>query len=327
LILTSVWLGNVGGIEAQVEDRPTRGATGAPTGTEPTPAAVPSPAPALFTNRPDDERAIQAVDAAYARAYNAGNAPALAALFTDDAEVIGENREPLRGRATIEQIFGSTFQSRPGAAITIAPASLRFFGPDVAQEEGRTLVKTATDDSPSSHHYSALLVKQGNHWMYSSVREEPETGLSHHERLRELEWLVGDWIDESPDSVVQTTCHWTEDQNFLIRDFTVRVRGKSIMRVSERIGWDPSTRQILSWVFDSEGGFGSGRWSRRGSEWVIKSTGIMRDGRTATATHVLTRVNPQTARWASVQRTVGDQVVPDRAEYVMVRKPPQPQTR
>ena len=96
------------------------------------------------------------------------------------------------------------------------------------------------------------------------------------------------------------------------------------MSVSERIGWDPSTRQIKSWVFDTEGGFGCGQWSRNGNEWIIKSTGIMPDGRTATATHVLTRVNPQTARWASVERTVGDQVVPDRAEYVLVRRPPRP---
>src|SRR5262249_14924871 len=160
-----------------------------------------------------------------------------AALFTDDAEIVGETRDRLRGRAMIEQTFGSMFPQRPGAVITIAPASLRFFGPDVAQEEGQTLVKLANGESPVSHHYSALLVKQGNGWMSPSVREEPVTSLSHHERLRELEWLVGDWLDESPDSVVQTTCRWTDDQNFLIRDFSVRVQGKSVMSVSERIGW------------------------------------------------------------------------------------------
>jgi uncharacterized protein (TIGR02246 family) len=317
----------VGGVEAQVVNRTNPGVAATPAETQPAPAPTPGTVRALFTNRPEDERAIQSVDAAYARAYNAGDARALAALFTEDAEVIGESRDRLRTRAVIEQVFGSMFQQRPGAVITIAPASLRFYSPDVAQEEGQTLVKIANGEAPASLHYSAILVKQGNRWMYSSVREEPESSLNHHERVRELEWLVGDWLDESPDSVVQTTCRWTEDQNFLIRDFTVRVQGKSVMSVTERIGWDPATRQIKSWVFDSEGGFGCGQWSRNGNEWVIKSTGIMPDGRTATATHVLTRINPQTARWASVERTVGDQVVPDRAEYVMVRRPPQPQAR
>jgi len=160
--------------------------------------------------------------------------------------------------------------------------------------------------------------------MYSSLREELDTSLTHHDRLRELEWLVGEWLDESPDSVVRTTCRWSEDQSFLLRDFTIHVQGKPVMTVHERIGWDPSTRQIKSWVFDSEGGYASGLWSRNGDEWVIKSTGIMPDGLTATATHVLTRISPQSARWASRERTVGERVVPDRTEYVLVRRPPQP---
>ncbi len=252
---------------------------------------------------------------------------ALASLFTDDGEMIDENGEHLRSRRRIEEVFDAMFKGRPGATIAISPVSLRFLSPDIALEEGQTQVKVAGDEPPSTRHYTVLFVKQGNRWLYSRVREEPEKGLSHHQRLLELEWLVGDWLDESPDSVVHTTCRWTEDQNFLIRDFTVRVQGKPVMTVSERIGWDPATRQIKSWVFDSEGGHGSGLWSRNGNEWVIKSTGILPDGRTATATHILTRISPQSARWSSVERTVGDQVVPDHAEYVMVRRPPQPGTK
>jgi hypothetical protein len=163
--------------------------------------------------------------------------------------------------------------------------------------------------------------------MYSRIREDADPGLTHHQRLQEVDWLVGEWLDESPDSVVHTTCRWSDDQNFLLREFTIRVQGKPVMTVSERIGWDPATRQIKSWVFDSEGGYGTGLWSHIGNEWIIKSTGILPDGRTATATHVLTHLSPQSARWASVERTVGDQVVPDRAEYVLVRRPPQPQSK
>ena len=38
-----------------------------------------------------------------------------------------------------------------------------------------------------------------------------------------------------------------------------------------------------------------GLWSRIGNEWVIKSTGVLPDGRIATATHILTRVDPHSA--------------------------------
>ena len=240
--------------------------------------------------------------------------------------MIDENGERLRGRASIESVFGSIFRQRPGATLSIAPVSLRFLGPDVAQEEGQTVVRVG-DEPPSTRHYTVLFVKQGDRWRYSSVREEHEPGLTPHQRLEELAWLVGDWIDESPDSVVHTTCRWTDDEHFLLRDYTVRVQGKSVMTVNERIGWDASIRQIKSWVFDSEGGHGTGLWSRIGNHWVIKSTGVLPDGRLATATHTLTRVDPHSARWTSVERTVGDRVVPDHAEYLMVRRPPEPKAR
>ncbi len=275
-----------------------------------------------FTDRPQDEQALQALARAYAQAFDAANAGALGGLFTENAELIDEHGGRIQGRAGIENFLGTVFKERPGATITIVPASLRFLSPDVALEEGRTVVRTPGTSPPTSRHYTVTYVKQGDRWRYSVVREELEKAVTPHERLRELEWLVGDWMDESPDSLVHTSCRWTPDGNFLLRDFTIRVQGKPVMTVNERIGWDASRRQIVSWVFDSEGGHGTGCWSRGDNDWVIKSTGVLPDGRTASATHVLTRVNDHSARWASVERTVGDRIVPDHAEYLMVRRPP-----
>ena len=33
---------------------------------------------------------------------------------------------------------------------------------------------------------------------------------------------------------------------------------------TEVIGWDPTSRSIRSWVFDSDGSFGQAVWTRRG---------------------------------------------------------------
>jgi uncharacterized protein (TIGR02246 family) len=321
------WLGIMAGVSAQQVDngqgalQPTapRGAQGA--------VVSPSVRSPALSDRPADEQALKSVAQAYVRAYDAGDARSLGSLFTDDAEMIDENGERLRGRAMIENVLGTMFKERPGATITIYPTSLRFLGPDVAQEEGRTVVKVDAEEPPVTHHYTVTFVKQVDRWRYSSVREDHDAATTPHQHLEELAWLVGEWTDESPDSLVHTTCRWTDDGHFLLRDFTVRVQGKPVMTVNERIGWDASKHQIRSWVFDSEGGHGTGLWSRGAKEWVIKSTGILPDGRTATATHILTRVGPQSARWASVERTVGDRVVPDHAEYLMVRKPPRPQGR
>jgi uncharacterized protein (TIGR02246 family) len=320
IVLTWAWLGVVDGVFAQGGNG-NASAVATPTDRSQAPVVAPPGTRPPLTDRPEDERALQEVTAAYARAYNAGDARSLASLFTDDAEMIDEHGGRTGGRPAIESVFGLMFRRRPGATLTLVPATLRFLGPDAAREEGQSTLRIG-DEPPSTLRYTALCLKQGDRWRYSSLREEPEPGVTPHQRLEEVAWLVGDWTDESPDSVVHVTCRWTEDGHFLLRDFTVRVQGKSVMTVNERIGWDPSVRQIKSWVFDSEGGHGMGLWSRSGNEWVIKSSGVMPDGRIATATHVLTRLGPHSARWASVERTVGDRVVPDQAQYMMVRRPP-----
>ncbi len=95
-----------------------------------------------------------------------------------------------------------------------------------------------------THHYTVTFVKQGTAGGTRGSGRSTSRAISHHQQLEELAWLVGEWTDESPDSLVHTTCRWTDDGNFLLRDFTVRVQGKSVMTVNERIGWDASKRQI-----------------------------------------------------------------------------------
>ena len=40
--------------------------------------------------------------------------------------------------------------------------------------------------------------------------------------------MLGEWVDEGPDSHVRVSCRWSEDGNFLIRIFTVKVQGKPV---------------------------------------------------------------------------------------------------
>ena len=136
--------------------------------------------------------------------------------------------------------------------------------------------------------------------------------------------MIGDWIDEGADSVVRLHCQWSEDENFLLRTFTVKRQGKPVMTVTQRIGWDPVARRVRSWEFDSQGGFGQGEWSRDGEKWVVKSTGVRPEGTTASATNVMIRERPDLVSWVSTDRVIGDQSVPDSEAYVLVRVPPPP---
>jgi uncharacterized protein (TIGR02246 family) len=291
---------------------------------EAAPAATTAVAPA---DRPEDRAAIYAMAEAFTRAYNAGDAKSLAALFTDDAEVIDEEGIRIHGGPEIETAYAGIFQARPGAAIEISRASLRFLGPDVATEEGHTRIKPRGGSPESLRRYTLLYVRQGNRWLYSMVREEHPQVLTPHEHLKELEWLIGEWVDEGSEATVHATCRWTPDKNFLLRDFLVHAHGRPVMTVNQRIGWDPLTKQIKSWFFDSEGGYGSALWVRHGDQWIIKSTGVLPDGKTATATNVLTKLSPTQARWLSSERTVGGESIPEQLETFMVRRAPAPGAR
>jgi hypothetical protein len=154
------------------------------------------------------------------------------------------------------------------------------------------------------------------------LRETEETELTNAERLKPLEWLIGDWIDESPDSVVLTSCKWSDNRNFLLSDINIRVQGSNAMHLTQRIGWDPLTKQIKSWLFDSEGGYGESFWTRDGDRWLVKATAVRRDGTTASMTNTYTPTGKDSYTWQTTDRVVAGAALPP-IEIKVVRKPPE----
>ncbi len=284
---------------------------------EPQQAAPAAPA------QSDNEKAIRAVDEAFVRDYNKGDSKAVAALFSEDAEVVEADGERYQGRALIEQSLADTFEESKGARITLDVEAIRFLTPEVAKEEGRSIV-TPVKGAPVSRTYSVIYVKKDGRWLVSSVREDLDPLVRPHDRLKDLEWLIGDWVDEGSDSVVRVNCRWSDDENFLLRSLTVKLEGKPVLTISQRLGWDPLARQIRSWEFDSEGGFGEGTWSRDGERWVVKHTAVRAEGRAASATNTMTLERPDLVRWSSTDRVIGDESLADDMSYVLVRVPPAP---
>jgi uncharacterized protein (TIGR02246 family) len=294
---------------------------------EPQPQPAPTktaPAAAVATPQSQEEREIRAFDDLYARDYSSANAKALAARFTDDAEVIEADGLRYQGRTLIEEQLVETFAAAPGAKMAIEVESIRLLSPDVAKEEGRSIVTRANDGPATYRRYTALLVKRDGNWLLSSVREEPDPMVTPHDRLGVLAWMVGDWLDEGTDSVVRVNCRWSEDGNFLIRTFTVKHEGKDVTTVHQRIGWDAAAKQIRSWEFDSEGGFGEGKWGGEGDRWVIKHTATRPEGTTLTATNTMIREGSHVVRWTSTDRFVGHEPIPDELTYAFVRVPAPP---
>lgn len=280
------------------------------------------PAEDNATNRAGDEQAIRQSAEMFAMAYNAGNAKTIASQFVADGEYIDEFKNIFKGREAIEKEMAAYFKQSPGNKIAIQVDSVRFIGPSMAIEEGHTTLDLADDGPAVDSRYIAVHSKQDGKWQIAVARDLEAEALSPHERLRELSWLIGDWVDESDDATVNTLNRWSEDGNYILGDFQMHVQGIRAMNGTQRLGWDPVSKQIRSWIFDSEGGFVEGAWTRVGDQWIVKLNGVRPDGAIGSATNIYAPVDDKTIVWSSTQRVVGGELQPD-ATVTMVRQPPQ----
>jgi uncharacterized protein (TIGR02246 family) len=286
--------------------------------------------PAAATNAPAQQPAAAAVDPSirqslggFIEAYNKGDSKALAAYFTEDAEIAPLGAPAVSGRDKIEAYFAGLFQEVPDRSLVVETESARTISPDVAVLEcAATVTKPGVEVVGSR--FTVIVVRREGKWLQSSVREQPAAEPTSRERLEELAWMVGDWVEEDRIGgfLVKTSCKWSDNENFLLRSYEILSEGKSFATGTQRIGWDPLQKKIRSWVFDSEGGFSQEFWTRSGDQWLVKSEGVLPEGETASATHVVSLVNKDRVGWRTIDRTAGSEILPDVDEFFLVRTPP-----
>jgi uncharacterized protein (TIGR02246 family) len=272
-----------------------------------------------------DELQIQKAVIAFVEHYNDHQADKVAALFAPDARMVFRDGTEVNGTEEIKQSFAEAFSQSPKAAISVDVDSIRFLTPDVAVEEGVTSLFPDGETLTSRGRYTVLHVKKKGRWAMQSVRVVEEESISAYGELQPLEWLVGEWIDEGRDELVEAKFRWDENKSYLIEEFQIVQEGRVVLKGTQRIGWDPQTKQIRSWTFDDAGGFGETSWTPLGDTWVCKVKGTDADGTSLSATRTLTRAAPDRVIWYATDRLAGDEQAPDLA-ITMVRKPPEPAT-
>jgi uncharacterized protein (TIGR02246 family) len=292
----------------------------------PAPVQV-QPAAAAPAALPAEARPVADLVAAFAKVYNAQDATALAGVFTAEAELIDAEGGAVVGAQPIAESLAASAQE---SGVQIAPAveSVKFLAPNVAQFKGTSTLTFGPSAPPSQSKFRGLAVGTQAGWRIAELRDEPvpaPASESNYDNLKELEWMVGDWVDESADAKVSSSIKWALNRNFLVRDYSVEIKGEAAMSGVMWLGFDPQSQQIKSWVFDSNGGHGTAIWTRSGdTQWVLKAQGVTRDGRPSSATQIVTLLNKDAVKHSSIDRIIGGEIAPDIEEIVMVRKPPQP---
>jgi uncharacterized protein (TIGR02246 family) len=296
--------------------------------TSPAPARAPAQATAAAAPRAEEKPIRDLVDA-FAKAYSKPDLKALDALFTDQANVIDSAGETTRGKPEVMRMFASSFEENPALKLEPKVEEVNFVTPDVARVEGQSRLSTATGEASEYMRFSGLAVNRDGKWLIAEIRESAALAedVSSYDRLSELEWMVGDWVDESENVKSTSSVTWADNDSFLVRTYKIEVKGEKPTTGTMFVGWDPQTGQIKSWHFDSNGGHGEGLWTRTGeNEWVVKAHGVLRDGRPTSDTQIHVVLNKHSVKTSSVDRFIGGQIAPDITDGVMVRKPPQART-
>ncbi len=268
-----------------------------------------------------DEALIRKAVEAYVVAFNGGDSKALAAMWSPEAVYTNPvSGEQVVGRKAIEQQFATIFAANKDAKLAAATKSIQFISPGVAVENGTAKVMRP-DQEPEVSEYTAVYVKRDGKWLLDRVTEEDVPVVkSNYEHLKELEWMIGTWVDGDEQASVVTTCQWTKNRNFITRMFALTIRDRINVSGMQIVGWDPAAKQIRSWVFDSDGGFGEGTWTKKGKVWNIQNTGIAPDGSKSSSVNIITYVDDNTFTWQSVNREAGGELLPNVDEVVVVRQ-------
>lgn len=301
-------------------DPPKEAAAKDPTG------KVPNPDVNAPAEQSPDEKAIRQTGETYVKSFNQHDAKALGEHFTPEAEYIAESGRLFQGRPAIEKLLEEFFAESPGAQVELQIDTIRFIGSGIAVEDGMTRVTRSKDTEPVLIRYTAVHTKSSGKWLVASVRDfSVKSARQHRNQMKQLEWMLGDWVHEGSDAVVMFSCKPVDNGNFLLRNFTIKIGGEEIMSGSQRIGWDASSHKFIAWTFDSDGGHSEGYWHRDGDNWVLKSAGVTADGHTASNTTIYSFVNAHTMTFQSIDHEVSGVELPDGPKVTIVRHAPRPE--
>jgi len=239
-----------------------------------------------------DEAEVKQMITEYARAFNAKDVDAISGFWTENGVHIDrETGDRTEGRDAIKADLVASIEQNPGAQLVGRVERVRFVKPDVANVEGEVTLSIPGAD-PTRTLFSAILVSNDGKWMIDSIEESPvPVPATSVEALKDLEWLIGRWVDDSGDARVDTTFRWAASNAFLLRSFAVTTADGDVREGTQVIGWDPRSNEIRSWSFQSDGSFGDATWSKSGDDWLGKSSQTLADGRAASGTFVYSPVS------------------------------------
>ena len=271
----------------------------------------------------DDSAKIAAAIQSYVSAFNSKDVAKLTSHWSPDGVYTSRSTgEQSVGHDAMAEGFAKLFENENVPQLAVVTESIEFISPNVALERGIATV-TYPEAEVVETSYSVVYVKRDGAWLIDRVTEdEIVVEDTHYDELKELEWLVGDWIEEGENFRVEFSFQWTTKQNFLSRKYKVYGPEDEVESSGlQIIGWNAKTKSICSWLFDSEGGVVTGTWNKRSDDgWAVQSVATLADGSTGSFTSIFRPQEDGNFSWEKINRSVDGRLLPNIEEIVVQRK-------
>ncbi len=163
------------------------------------------------------------------------------------------------------------------------------------------------------------LIKENGNWVLDSVKDI-EVAPAPPTHLKELEWLVGNWKDKDENVTINFSTEWGLSNNFILQKFDMLVYDVPTLQGLQVIGWDPIENKIRSAVYDSDGGVGTGVWTKNGDTWSVAMNYILPDGKKGSATNNYTKINDESYKFSSTDRRVNGVSLPNVEPTTVVKE-------
>src|SRR5262245_5323691 len=221
------------------------------------------------SEREADKAAIDKLIKENSQAFNNRDAAAIAANWTADGEYIRNDGDPIRGRTEVQKGYAEFFKTLKGKpTVEVQTDKLRFPSADTAVSEVTLRLKNEQGEVIGSSWRNTLLAREGGTMKVAMVQEW-DRDSSLDDSLKDLEWLIGTWRMDTRDRDVTTTYEWDESKKLIRGKYTDKQGGREVESGTQVFGKDNADGGIRSWVFQSDGGFGDGLWTRDGKKWTV----------------------------------------------------------
>jgi uncharacterized protein (TIGR02246 family) len=269
---------------------------------------------------------LQQAAADFVLAYNAKDAAAVAALFTENGEISDLRAEDTTtGRVDIQLRYAEIFAAGDTPSVAIEVDSVRLVGKDLAIEDGTVHLTPPGDNAPAkSTAYTAVLQKSADGaWKIASTRTLADTTDAAGQLTELAAALKGDWTSQKEGMRLDLAFGWDGSGKFVAGEMLATAADAEPQTTSLRIGWDAARKTITWWSFDDGGGFAKGDWTATEDGWLVRTEGTTADGETTSANQTLTPEGKDTLIWTAKDRLVNGEKLPD-IEMRVVRQAPEP---